>query len=484
MSHATALRSFACVLILCLLAVPAWGHDESRSALEVFLHDMEAAGDITPDQHLAIERFAWGDHEGHEGHKHGDDEHAEDPLAPFRDYLNGQAFSKRMSRETAEYIKTMFQLDWSDQSFAPVKAGYTGNGNVTRLGTINVDPPSPYYGDNTSTGQLYSGLWGYDVGSREYALQCNSNGLHVIDITNPASAFRVQFIPMAGGRIWRDVQLHEDLPSGKTYAYVGAQSSGNLWVVDLSYLSGTTAHGVDSNPIPPAGYVDRGRTNYGHTVAVHEGLLFMNAAGSNGCQIFDLLADPWNPPLVASWSGSGRDCHDSYARDDVLYSGDGYSRSYRLVDISNVRTTGSTSLIGSTISQSGSYGHSTWLTDDGQYLYGFDEFNVFDISVHDISNPAAPVHVTNFQYSGNDIENSRAHNCQIRGNYLLCGYYEAGFRVFDISNPVNPVEVGKDETWRDPDGDGQFENSISGRYDGGWNVHVFLPSGNVLVADA
>jgi hypothetical protein len=55
--------------------------------------------------------------------------------------------------------------------------------------------------------------------------------------------------------------------------------------------------------------------------------------------------------------------------------------------------------------------------------------------------------------------------------------------VFDISNPVNPVEVGKYETWRDPDGDGNFNQTVTGNYNGAWNVHVFLPSGNVLLSD-
>ena len=55
--------------------------------------------------------------------------------------------------------------------------------------------------------------------------------------------------------------------------------------------------------------------------------------------------------------------------------------------------------------------------------------------------------------------------------------------MFDISNPANPVEVGKYETWRDPDGDGTFNKTITGVYNGAWNLHVFLPSGNVLLSD-
>ena len=91
--------------------------------------------------------------------------------------------------------------------------------------------------------------------------------------------------------------------------------------------------------------------------------------------------------------------------------------------------------------------------------------------------------MTTFQYSGDATANSRVHNGQVRGKYLLTAYYEAGFRVFDISNPVNPMEVGKYETWRDPDGDGTFNKSITGNYNGAWNLHAFLPSGNVLVSD-
>jgi LVIVD repeat/Fibronectin type III domain len=222
-------------------------------------------------------------------------------------------------------------------------------------------------------------------------------------------------------------------------------------------------------------------------------LLFLNTANNGstlGCQILDLLQNPFDPPVIAGWSGSGRDCHDSVARrnpassgKDVLYSAEGYATRYRLIDITNVRTGGTPTLIGETAPVSGSYAHSLWLDDTSRYLYTFEEFNVRDQSVYDISNPANPTLVTTFQYSGDATANSRTHNGQVLGRYLLVAYYEAGFRVFDISNPANPVEVGKYETWRDPDGDGTFTKSINGVYDGAWDVYSYLPSGNVLVSD-
>lgn len=55
--------------------------------------------------------------------------------------------------------------------------------------------------------------------------------------------------------------------------------------------------------------------------------------------------------------------------------------------------------------------------------------------------------------------------------------------MFDVANPVNPIEVGKYETWRDPDGNGTFTKSITQNYNGAWNIYSGLPSGNVLLSD-
>ncbi len=469
---------------LTILTVPARAHDESASSIEARLHGLAEDGAITEVQHRHIEELYFNGH-----------------VTELDAWLHAQERTGQISRDTHIYLDAMLGLGEPDAvPAAPAPAGYSGNGNVTKLGQINPQPPGVYYGDNTSTGTLYNGMWGYATGTREYALQSNSFGLHIIDVTDPSAPFRVQYIDMSGGvtppkgRIWRDADIHYDAVSGKTYAYVGAQSNGNLWVVDLSYLSGSAPQGVDSNPIPPAGIADRGRTNYGHTVFVNDGLLFMNTANNGstlGCQIFDLLLNPFDPPVIAGWTGSGRDCHDSVARNNVpgsggknlLYSAEGYATRHRILDITSVRSGGTPTLLGETTPVSGIYAHSSWLTEDSHYLYTFDEFNVYDVGVYDVSNPASPTQVYTFQYSGDATANSRTHNGQIRGKYLLLAYYEAGFRVFDISNPVNPVEVGKYETWRDPDGDGTFNQAMTGNYNGAWDLYVFLPSGNVVLSD-
>jgi len=473
----------AALLTFCALAVRA--HEESLEAIESFLHGLADDGAIREVQHKVIDQFR-----SHEN------------LSALETWLRAQETAGLITNSTRLYISALLGIGQADVTQAAAPSSYSDHGNVTLLGRLDSQPPNPYYGDNSSTGTLYNGIWGYAVGGREYALQSNSFGLHIIDVTNPAAPFRVQYIDMSGGvlppngRIWRDVDINLDPVSGKTYAYVGAQANGNFWVIDLSRLSGTTPHGVDSNPILPAEIANRGRTNYGHTVFVNDelDLLFLNSANNGstlGCQIFDLRQNAFDPPLLPSWTGSGHDCHDSFTRAnvpgsggrDLLYSAEGYATRYRVIDISNVRVGGSPTLVGESAPVSGIYAHSNWLDDDSQYLYAFEEFNVRDIGVYDVSNPANPTHVTAFQYSEDATANSRVHNGQVRGKYLLTAYYEAGFRVFDISNPANPVEVGKYETWRDPDGDGTFNKTVTGNYNGAWNIYSFLPSGNVLVSD-
>jgi choice-of-anchor B domain-containing protein len=462
----------------------AMAHPEGVDAVEAYLHGLVEGGALTEVQHQHIHQLLEKAH-----------------LSQLDAWLGAQQKAAQITTDTRLYVNALLGIGTPEASVAPAAASYTGNGNVTRLGHLDPQPPNPYYGDNSS-GTLYNGVWGYAVGTREYALQANSFGLHIIDVTAPAAPFRVQYINMSGGvnpplgRIWRDVQTNRDPVSGKTYAYVAGQSDANFWVVDLSTLSGSVPHGTDSNPIPPASIVDRGRTNYGHTVFVNDDLdlLFLNSANAYGtilgCQIFDLRQAPFNPPLIASWSGTGHDCHDNFSRanvpgtgKDLLYSADGFATRYRVIDITNVRSAGTTALVGESAPVSGIYAHSNWLDDDSHYLYTFEEFNVHDIAVYDVSNPASPSLVKTFQYSGDATANSRMHNGEVVGKYLHAGYYEAGYRVFDVSNPLNPVEVGKSETWRDPDGNGTFDNAINGVYNGVWAVYALLPSGNVLISD-
>jgi len=179
MNDSSVRKSSTRFFTLCLLAAalvlpgsPVRAHDEDRGTLEAFLHELEAAGDLTEDQHRTIEQLYWevGLHD------------------QVSAYLGAQTQAGRMCKETAGYVGALLHLEEVGSVLAPAPASYAGGGNVVLLGRVDPQPPNPCYSDNTSTGQLYSGIWGHAVGTREYALQTHSTGLHILDVTDPATA--------------------------------------------------------------------------------------------------------------------------------------------------------------------------------------------------------------------------------------------------------------------------------------------------------
>jgi len=412
----------------------------------------------------------------------------------LKKYINQQLDKGKISQKTRNYLGSLLNLDEYASvttSSGPTPAEYTGNGNVLYHNKI-----SPCAG--CGSGEIYNGIWGFvrtspdGKSSREYALQCHSTGLYIIDITDSEDSSKgesegmdmVQFIAMPGGNPWRDVAVHG------SFAYVAGQAGANLWIINLRSLSGSEPNGANSNPISSNDYKDYGYQDYGHTINAYDGILYLNTARP-GCTMLDLEKDPWNPIIITD--ASGGDCHDSFARKgvqvgnekkDLLFRSDGYQTDYSILDITNVRTTKSVTVIGETAPKSGTYSHYNYVDEDNRYMYGFDEFNKYDIAVFDVSDMKNPVFKNEFQWSGDTSErNVRVHNGQVNGKYLITAYYSAGLRVFDVSNPIAPKEVGKLETWRDPNMDGDYTRALTVGYDGAWNVYTFLPSGKMLITD-
>jgi len=76
--------------------------------------------------------------------------------------------------------------------------------------------------------------------------------------------------------------------------------------------------------------------------------------------------------------------------------------------------------------------------------------------------------------NSNVNEFSIAHNLMIKDDLVYISYYQDGLQVFDISNPVNPIQVAYYDTYMP-------ENT--GGYAGAWGIYAFLPSGNILISD-
>jgi len=96
------------------------------------------------------------------------------------------------------------------------------------LGQTNMD----MLGQLTYSDQL-SDVWGYvDEEDNEYALVGTYSGLSIVDVTDPENPNEV-FFGSGPNSIWRDIKTWGD------YAYVSNESSGGVYIVDLTPLPGT-----------------------------------------------------------------------------------------------------------------------------------------------------------------------------------------------------------------------------------------------------
>ena len=73
-----------------------------------------------------------------------------------------------------------------------------------------------------------NGIWGYtDEAGNEYALVGTEDGVSIVDITVPAAATEILFIPGLNS-VWREIKTVGD------YAYVTTEASEGLLIIDLS----------------------------------------------------------------------------------------------------------------------------------------------------------------------------------------------------------------------------------------------------------
>lgn len=127
------------------------------------------------------------------------------------------------------------------------------------------------------------------------------------------------------------------------------------------------------------------------------------------------------------------------------------------------------------------FSHQVWLDDELRYAYLNDEMFLSDTSVKgtstiifNVSDLVAPT----FVRSHTSTEYAHAHNNFVSGDYLYQANYDSGLRVFDISDRINPNEVGYFDTSFPTSG--PYLQSV---YDGAWGVYPYLPSGNILLSD-
>ncbi len=309
-------------------------------------------------------------------------------------------------------------------------------------------------GDITLVGQLVlpttniCDVWGYEADGSQYAIVGDwTAGVYIIDVTTPAAP---QLIETVTGVYGFDVKVYDHY----IYSCGGGSTFRETNVIDIVDPYNAV---VGSNPF----------TDYHNLTTIPEGFLFGEYPG---LKAYD-LSNPTNPALV--WNEtSTSDGHDCSVVGDRLYDFRGYGET-NIWDISPLlNSTGNPTLLGTIpVGTSGiDYNHSGYPSEDGNYLFICDELadpGQADITVWDISNPAAAVQVGGFMDNTNAV-----HNMYIIGNTAYVSFYTAGFRTFDVSDPTTPVLKDTYDT-----------STATYIFDGNFGVYPFASTGLVYCSD-
>jgi choice-of-anchor B domain-containing protein len=326
--------------------------------------------------------------------------------------------------------------------------------------------------DNYSTSG-YSSCWSYiHSDGREYAFELARTGASVVRLTDPAHPVEVGFFNLY------DSEWHEGRQY-RNYFYItvedrsGGRTFKGLTIIDMSDPDHPHTVGNYHSDLFSA-----------HTIEIDIARGYLYAAGATGAvgdtygqgTFIYSLANPENPVLISVY-GNGfpeyiHTIHVDGTRGYASMEQLGVTRILDLTDPAHPATLAEFETPGGRapgVTQR-SRTHSAWNTPDGRYLVVTDEVSGVGLYVYDIQNLANIRQVYSFQGLP---PRTIAHDPVVRGNLLFQAYYTAGARVYDMSNPTWPAEVGFYDTFAGNDGG----------FNGCWEVAPLYPSGIFIASD-
>ncbi len=321
--------------------------------------------------------------------------------------------------------------------------GFAQNQNINLIANLN---------DYSAIG--YTDCWGYTAANGdEYALLGVYNGVSIINVTDTTNVTEVEFIPWvtAPPYGWYDIKTYSE------FMYVSSEGSQDIMIVDLGLLPNSTQ---------VAGYLT-GLTSGPHNIYIDTSAALLYAVEDlqvyPSVRIFS-LADPVNPVEVSTING--KDAHDIFAQDSVLYVAEGMDPSIGIYDMSD--PTNPSLLTRLTIPSPG-YVHQVWVTEDNQYMITTEETAGKTIKFWDIQD------LNNISLISEYLGSSQlAHNAYFSGNSIYIAHYESGLKVVDFSDPYNIAEAGFYDT---------YPQSDLPEFNGAWGVYPFVQNGLIYASD-
>lgn len=307
-----------------------------------------------------------------------------------------------------------------------------------------------------------AGIWGW-TGSdgKEYALLTSRSpggvmAVEIFDGANPVVPPKLRgWVPAGHNSVWHEVN------TAGNYAYkVSQEGSHGIQIINLAPLN----QGLDMVKVKD--FVGTGIA-VSHTVfcdtTVTPHRLFITRGSAAGVRIYS-LADPVNPVQIGDIPG---EAHDIFARGNRLYIS---TQRRHTVQIWNIAAPANPVLEGTIELGTGSIAHNAWPTEDNTHLFTTEEVSGKPVKVFSLANVQNPAKVS--EYQGVGTGSIIAHNVFVKGRHLYIGYYTAGLRIWDISNPAAMTELA----FHRP-------STASGLYDGSWGVYPWFKSGLVVHGD-
>ncbi|WP_455219386.1 choice-of-anchor B family protein, partial [Kaarinaea lacus] len=341
-----------------------------------------------------------------------------------------------------------------------------------------------------------SDLWGWtdpETG-KEYVIFGHSTGVSFIDISDPEN-------PAVLGRLsprvpnpnpnkrsdhdWRDIKVYAD------HAYVVSEGEGTaLQVFDLTQLRGLDAGDrVFASTFEYAGF------GHAHNIVVNPDSGYAYVVGSFDCGAGGLLAFDLSNPQIPVFSG----CFfvDTYTHDAhcVNYRGpdqdhkkteicvnsnsDYYFDDVNVNNIAIVNVTDKAQPVEISRIQypDPRYAHQGWLTEDHSYFLFNDESDEFYYNentrtlifdVRDLDNPV---------FIGEHIGATRAtdHNLYVHNGLVYEANYTSGLSVLSTDNIAqgNLMEIGFFDV---------YPENNQRNYIGAWSVYPFFTSGSIAIS--
>ncbi len=364
----------------------------------------------------------------------------------------------------------------------PCTDGRVGPFDCSEVELLAFVPTSILRAPEHARGVRTNDNWGWtdpETG-REYALVGRNDGTAFIDITDPVNPRLIGDLPKTPGtprsQLWRDIKTY------RNHAFIVADGAGDhgMQVFDLARLRSVTD--------PPALFepdvLYRGTPTVvvgsSHNIGINEetGFAYLIGGGCDGLHMVD-IREPKNPTFAG--------CSDPGATHDIqCLNYRGPDARYRdreiclrsagsLFIISDVTDKANPRELARTSHPNPAYMHQGWVTDDHQYFIMDDESDVIRGTVAttrtliwDISDLEDPQLAKEFMGS----LPASAHNLYIRDGFAYQANYRYGLHIVDVSDPLNPFEVGTFDT---------SPHQVGPGFSGAWSTYPFFRNGAVIV---